>query len=65
MIPEEVLNKYGLSNSGCESDSQLYHNFLDLTDYEVIKALESGEVMDEDLKAFRQFARDEINRLGE
>lgn len=67
MIPENVFKKYGLTNSfSClEEEIRLYKNFLDVTDYEIIKSLENGTPIRDDIKEYRQFARDEINKIGE
>lgn len=58
---EEYLALHGNDN---ESRIRYYKHILEVTDYEVIKAMEQGKTVSEELKAYRQNARDEINRIG-
>lgn len=73
MIDNETLAKYGLptleqyiAEHGTDTDTEVrfYHKFLDRTDYVVIKAIENNLSIPENLKEFRQFARNRINELG-
>lgn len=70
MIPKEVYEKYNLADiTEYESESVFYYTFLIQTDHIPNKIIESqvlGETPEDytEILTYRQFARDEINRLN-
>ena len=69
MIPKEVYKKYHLADiSEYESEIIFYQTFLIQTDHIPNKIIETqvlGEIPEDytEMLNYRQFARDEINRL--
>lgn len=70
MIPKEVYEKYHLADiTEYESEYVFYYTFLIQTDHIPNKIIESqllGETPEDytEILTYRQFARDEINRLN-
>ena len=70
MIPNEVYEKYHLADiTEYESEYVFYYTFLIQTDHIPNKIIESqvlGETPEDytEILTYRQFARDEINRLN-
>lgn len=69
MIPEEIYKKYLLADiTEYESPQDFYHTFLIQTDHipnKIIEAQILGKPAEDytEILRYRQFARDEINRL--
>lgn len=69
MIPKEVYTKYQLADiTEYEYPQDFYHTFLIQTDHipnKIIEAQILGEPVEDytEILRYRQFARDEINRL--
>ena len=74
MIPENILNKYGMNkidnyikDFGNTTNTQImfYDTFLNQTDYICNKIVEGVATWDDypEEKKYRQIARDEINKL--
>ena len=70
MIPKEVYEKYHLADiTEYESEYVFYYTFLIQTDHipnKIIEAQVLGEIPEDytEILTYRQFARDEINRLN-
>ena len=69
MIPKEILERYNMAEMYCyESEIDFYQTFLIQTDHipnKIIEAQILGEPAKDytEILRYRQFARDEINRL--
>lgn len=69
MIPEEIYKKYQLADiTEYESEQDFYYTFLIQTDHipnKIIEAQILGEPVEDytEILRYRQFARDEINRI--
>ena len=69
MVPEEIYKKYQLADiTEYECEQDFYHTFLIQTDHipnKIIEAQILGEPAEDytEILRYRQFARDEINRL--
>ena len=69
MIPEEIYKKYQLADiTEYECEQDFYYTFLIQTDHipnKIIEAQILGEPIEDytEILRYRQFARDEINRV--
>lgn len=69
MIPEEIYKKYQLADiTEYECEQDFYYTFLIQTDHipnKIIEAQILGEPIEDytEILRYRQFARDEINRI--